>query len=186
MIDSRQVFLPPRYEYLARVYTTSSRRSTPWTENSTSIIGVYQVPTFTPPQFNLLCNIWVGGSSKPSTDSPDLVNYPCQKYVNPKPHANYGNTSSIEFRSPLQLRLKLDPSLGLNDDWTGWGLSYFEVPAGSVRYYRCWFADIAHEGFPNQYIRADVLQCYSNGTPFWQPTATLTFPTSGLYIYMGW
>lgn len=117
---------------------------------------------FTPPQFNLLCNIWTcDGVIKPSNGGADFVNVPCQKYLAPRGTWNltppWSTGFYLAYHPPVFLRLARTPPF--DGPWPSWKATCIEVPAGSGQYYRCAWNDIQHEGFVNEYALFVGVQC---------------------------
>jgi len=116
------------------------------------------------PNFNILVNIWSYSGGLPSgpprvSDAP--ANLAWGKRVSTM---STGGTSSIGvIVSTMTLLLESTTDIRgvnatTNSDWV-------EVPSGSGRFYRVWYADYIGYGFPNQHKGAILYQ----GNPFKTP-----------------
>jgi len=112
---------------------------------------------FTPPQFNVLADIWACGN-KPSAGDPDFENVSVQLYINPRVPWSEDTTFTIIFNSPgIFVRMPESASVA----WQA--CTILEIPAESGRYYFARWKDIMHLGFPNQYRVILVAQCDADG-----------------------
>jgi len=117
---------------------------------------------FTLPNFNLLGDVWFSdGTLSPSAGPADLTNLPMQKYIAPKGTWDltppWSTGFYLQFHPPVFLRFpRAAPFLGA---WPTWTVSCIEVPSGSGQYYRTFWQDIQHEGFPNEYALVVGVQC---------------------------
>lgn len=132
---------------------------------------------FNEPQYPLLASLWrCDGSINPNAGPPDYTSIPCEKYINPR--TNLDCTPPFEagfwhfWCPPVVLRFPMgDPFF---PTWPQWKISYTEVPEGSGQFYRTFFRDIMHEGFPNQYAMLIAVQCDGDGKAIPPPGASFT------------
>lgn len=113
---------------------------------------------FTPPQFNVLCDVWVF-PRVPRLDLPDYENEACQFYVTPKGQFFLEPVPFTWFPPPIYLRFPYASALV----WEK--LFIAECPPESGRYFRAYWKEILHLGFPNQYRLVIVEQCDDMGQP---------------------
>ncbi|AXH79035.1 MAG: hypothetical protein [Circular genetic element sp.] len=111
---------------------------------------------FTPPIFNVLCDIWFIGRV-PSAGDPDFENQACQLYIPSRGILDITPGELELWVPPVYLRLPFSAI----DIWKV--AAVVECPPESGRYYRCRWKDIYHIGFPNQYLVAIVEQCNVDG-----------------------
>jgi len=112
---------------------------------------------FTPPQFNVTCDIW-NPPHLPFSDLPDVEDQECQFYITPKGDGNLTEGPPFtSFPPPLYLRLPA----AVTAIWRA--LWMVECPPASGRYYRAVFKEIVHLGFPNQYLLVILTQADDHG-----------------------
>jgi len=113
---------------------------------------------YTVPIFNLESDVWYSGKT-PADDDPDSENLPTQKYIYSRAVYDVQPCEMEQFTPPIFLRMSID-------DIAIWQQGQiFECPAESGLYYRARFKEHMHQGFPNQYLVAVVVQCNSAGVP---------------------
>lgn len=129
------------------------------------------------PNFNLLCNIWLC-NNVPSGGGADESFVPVQKYILSRPGTEIAMNSGsganwwLSWPPPIVLRFARDGVYsGGRQTWQG---SFFEVPMGSGQYYRTFWHEVQHEGFPNEYAMVIVSQCDENGATIPPPGHTIT------------
>lgn len=110
------------------------------------------------PTFNLLSNnVWVSPHT-PAADPPDFIDIPCQKFLESRGSGIDSEYDHFEYWHPHVL---VRFPLARDDVWlVGW---IWEIPAGSLRYYRVSFKEHVHEGFPNEYLVHFCCQCDGDG-----------------------
>ena len=109
------------------------------------------VRTYTPPDFNLLCDMWILPNS-PVLGAPDLTNVPCQAYVNPR------LIYSDDFWNIVyQLRFPLSTTRVFAD-------YIFDLQVPNLMLVRTLAAGNCHVGFPNEYKIAHAMACLNDGT----------------------
>lgn len=121
------------------------------------------MPIYTPPNFNLLCNVWV--CRVPADGDPDHEDIPCQKYIYSRLDTPVSPPVEAEwwqmYLPPILVRT---PRTGI---FAGpphtWDAMVFEVPAGSGQLYRSYWREVFHEGFVNEYAGILVVQCDEDG-----------------------
>lgn len=113
--------------------------------------------SFTPPTFNLVCDIysgpWMGKSLR-------LPSHPCNLALGRRVQQNFLDNW---FQVPtsgmsLQLALLLPALTDLRDPFMGFPPDVIECPAGSGRWYGLQCFDDVGKGFPNEYRFAIVLK----------------------------
>jgi hypothetical protein len=113
---------------------------------------------FTLPQFNLLADVWYCGRV-PDDGDPDAENITVQLYLNPR--GPFGmNDQFTEFTTlfpPMFVRMPLSAV----SEWEQSNI--WEIPAESGRYYLVVFKERMHQGFPNEYLLAQCVQCDAEG-----------------------
>lgn len=117
---------------------------------------------YRPPDYNLLANLWTcSGTSVPGDGPPDWTNVPVQKYIASRSawpvSPPWANGFFLQYHPPVQLRFPRVPPF--DETWPMWPVSAIECPAGSGQYYRAFWYDIQHEGFPNEYALVVAVQC---------------------------
>ncbi len=135
------------------------------------------MPIYTPPDFNLTCNVWRGEVTQLTTEwsfakpsrSPDLTP-DCQLYIQQRgggfgvaiPYVrNSILISQVNVRIDLRVPLATPLRYPLPNQPDGSGMfDMVEVPAGSGYLYLVIFVIDMHLGFPNQY-RTAVLVPYA-------------------------
>jgi hypothetical protein len=94
------------------------------------------------------------------------VNIPVQKYVYNKPMTDttppFDSDWWEHYTPPIGIRMSRANSICLGPAVT-WSAVIFEVPAGSGSYYRVFWREIMHEGFPNEYAVFLTTQCDQDG-----------------------
>lgn len=115
---------------------------------------------FYPPNFNLLASAW-NALHVPNIDFPDWEDVPCQLYLESRPSGLDTSISDAESWTPSVL-IRF-PKILTALSTTVW---IWEVPAGSERYYRVFFKETCHMGFPNEYLVHFCTQCGPFGLPF--------------------
>lgn len=113
---------------------------------------------YTTPNFNLLVDVWDAGNV-PADDDPDFENVTMQLYVYSRVSFDVQPCELELYQPPIQLRMPVSV-LAI---WTSGQV--FECPAESGRYYRARFKEKIHQGFPNEYLVAYVVQCDDTGAP---------------------
>ena len=132
---------------------------------------------YTTPTFNLLAHIW--DCKTPADGVQQWSNVPCQKYIlsrmsvsaSPQSIADYWKT----YPPPVQLRFPRSHA-AFTPIPSAWTHLVFEVPAGSGQYYRCFWRDVQHQGFVNEYAIILCVQCDNAGK---------AIPPPGLAIGIG-
>lgn len=120
------------------------------------------MPTYTLPNFNLLCNMNICNRDF-SSGVPDYIGFPVQKYVNSR------DMNAINGFPPwfaewyryglMQIALRFPRIAPFNTAHPYWNIGMFEVPGGSSQFYRTLQNEVMHEGFPNEYALVRVVQC---------------------------
>lgn len=129
------------------------------------------------PLFNLLANIW--DCSTPADGDPTWVNVPCQKYIRSRMMLDVTPQAEADWwmlwQPPIQLRCPSDHAAfsGRPHDWSH---TIYEVPAGSGQYYRIFWSELQHQGFPNEYAVQVATQCDDSGLAI-APAGATTIPT---------
>lgn len=125
---------------------------------------------YTPPTFNLVCDLWIDGGTAAST-TPDYANLPCALYFRqgyPPGSMYYSNPSGAA--TGFALRLPIDSPGFPSKSFSSWSPQMFFAVMDQGRldpsYYVKDFADIAHRGFPNEYIWVLVQQVHDDGSEF--------------------
>lgn len=103
--------------------------------------------SYTPPIFNIDCNIWHDGV--PITDPPDIFTQ-CQLYVNSRVSLNVNETDDEEWVPPIFLRVPFGTDVRRLDS--------VECVAGSGVWYHVRWVERVHLGFANQYVMALLSQ----------------------------
>jgi len=127
---------------------------------------------YQPPVFNLVCNIW--DCNWPEDADPDYTDVPCQKYIRSRMSLDVSPQAADGFwrvyTPPIQLRFPRN-----HEAFTGppalWPHNCFEVPAGSGQYYRAYWQEVQHQGFPNEYAIILVNPCTAAGLAIGPPLA---------------
>lgn len=128
---------------------------------------------YTTPSFNLLADIW--DCKFPSDDVADWTNVPCQKYILSRMSLNVTPQSAAnfwrQFTPPISLRFPRTHAAfsGIPSEWTH---AVVEVPAGSGQYYRSYWFEIQHQGFPNEYAIILATPCSMTGLAIPPPVST--------------
>jgi len=108
------------------------------------------------PQWVSLCNLWSVGET-PADDVPFETDLECQLYLPARGILDITPGEPLLWVPPIWFRLPLSAR-------TSWeAYSIVECPAGSGEYYRARFKQVAHLGFPNEYLSSVVDQCDENG-----------------------
>jgi len=113
---------------------------------------------YTVPVFNLFADVWFDGHT-PAVDDPDVENLAVQKYLYARGVWDIQPCEMEVYVPPIYLRIPFTESA------TWQSSQIFECPAESGKYYRARFKEVFHEGFPNQYLAAIVVQCNAEGLP---------------------
>lgn len=113
---------------------------------------------FTPPDFNVLANLWFG-TNTPNTGLFDFENQECQLYVTSRGPFDVDGTLPNNFSPPIYFRMPW----AANFNWRE--TQIVECPAGSLRYYSVRWKEYMHVGFPNQYLVIILGQCDGDGNP---------------------
>jgi len=118
--------------------------------------------SYRPPDFNLLANLWLcDGEIAPVNGPPDVTDVPCQKYIASRSAwavtPPWSTGFYLAYAPPVQLRFPRQDQFAAA--WTLWKIVCAEVPAGSGQYYRCFWQDVQHEGFINEYALVVAVQC---------------------------
>lgn len=128
---------------------------------------------FSPPTYNLVCNIWRYGGGPPSP--PDVV---CVGNL------AYGKRESVPWRGDTVERsgrgamwLLIPPTVDIRDTKDPSGSDVVEVPAGSGRIYDVAWTDYAGTGFSNMHIFAELLDRGPWPVPFPPPAPPSPPPT---------
>lgn len=121
---------------------------------------------YTPPEFTLLMDVW---STGPASAGPaDHTGVPCAKYV-------FSRTDSpatppwsagfwVEWHPLILIRTPFAPPFDVTVPNLYATAAMVEVPSGSGSFYLVRFAEIMHEGFPNQYVALGTVQCLDDGS----------------------
>lgn len=113
---------------------------------------------FTPPDFNVLANLWFG-TNTPNTGLFDFENQACQLYVTSRGPFDVDGLLPNNFSPPIYFRMPW----ASDSNWRE--TQIVECPAGSLRYYRVRWKEYMHVGFPNQYLVIILNQCDGDGNP---------------------
>jgi len=134
---------------------------------------------YQPPVFNLVCNIW--DCTWPADDDPTWTDVPVQKYIRSRMSLDVSPQAADGFwrvyTPPIQLRFPRNHSAFMAIPAT-WNHSCFEVPAGSGQYYRAYWQEVQHQGFPNEYAIILVNPCTSEGKAIGPPLAEFGLGTA--------
>jgi len=120
------------------------------------------MPNYLPPDFNLTSDVWLCDLTvRPADGPPDIAGLDCQKYLPSRGMWDLTPPWSAGFylawSPPVHIRFpRASPFLG---SWPTWKVCCVECPSGSQQYYRAYWADVQHEGFPNEYIEWVGVQC---------------------------
>lgn len=135
--------------------------------------------SYSVPQFNLLANIW--DCRFPSDGDPDWFDVPVQKYIRSRMSLDTSPQAADGFwrvyAPPIQLRFPRS-HLAFTGVAATWDHACFEVPAGSGAFYRTYWREIQHEGFPNEYAIILVNPCTSDGLATGPPLAESALGTT--------
>lgn len=119
---------------------------------------------YTVPQFNLLAKIW--DCKFPSAGAADWSSVPVQKYVLSRMSLDATPPSAPDwwkqYTPPVTLRFPIGHA-AFSGPPSSWDHVCFEVPSGSGQYYRAYWQEIQHQGFPNQYAIILVTPCDVDG-----------------------
>jgi len=134
---------------------------------------------YQPPVFNLVANIWA--CTWPEDADPDYTDVPCQKYIRSRMSLDASPQAADGFwrvyTPPIQLRFPRQHTA-----FTGppalWPYNCFEVPAGSGQYYRAYWQEVQHQGFPNEYAIILVNPCTAAGLAIGPPLAEFGLGTT--------
>jgi len=130
--------------------------------------------SYTPPNFNLLANIW--DCQFPADGDPDWEDVPVQKYIRSRMSLDTSPQVLDGFwrvyAPPIQLRFPRDHDAFLNVPAL-WNHAVFEVPAGSGQFYRSYWQEVQHQGFPNEYAIILVNPCTAEGLAIGPPLAEM-------------
>lgn len=127
---------------------------------------------FTPPNFNLLANVWQGLCPlhvfpiAPPVTPPDAL-IQCQLYLWPKSgySVNFFSADGTEGSYTTAMTLRVPMLTDLRDVFNASGNDIVEVPAGSNRWYYIVQVDDQHKGFANEYRFAFIEKCFQWPTP---------------------
>jgi len=108
---------------------------------------------YTPPIFNVDCNIWHAPSLPPA--APDLFTQ-CQLYVNSRGLLDIDEFNDVEWVPPVYLRLPFGTDVRR--------LDLVECGAGTGNWYHVRWVERMHLGFTNQYTVA-LLNQLPQGPP---------------------
>lgn len=118
------------------------------------------MPTYTPPNFNAVCNVWVP-PALPSAAPPTFVGNLYQVYMYSRTPTLLLHPGSGRWLPLIIIREPFAAAVHLAADWI---VSHTTVPGVPQMYYRVQYVQRMHVGFPNQYFAAMSLQCNANGT----------------------
>ncbi len=110
------------------------------------------MPVYTLPNFNLTCDLYQA-ITPPPVGPITYAAVPCQMYINTR-MAAYGNGNGMVLRIPYNPAVVL---IG-PQPWAALSGMIVNCPIGSASWYEILFADVAHRGFPNQYVLAQLIQ----------------------------
>lgn len=111
------------------------------------------------PNFNLVAMGWAIGIT-PNTGAPEWDEWPCQLYVQPR-QPGRGHEFQGEPQQPITTIMRMPTA---NFDAYA-GTDIWEIPAHSGNYYKVFYKETMHLGFPNEYYALFVTQCDGDGTP---------------------
>jgi len=133
---------------------------------------------YTPPNYNLLASLWTCDlTQRPDDGAPDWEDVPCQKYLTSR--SSWPTTPPwttgfyLAYHPPVILRFPR--TMPFDGPWHAWKITCVEVPQGSGQYYRAFWGDVQHQGFPNEYAQLVCVQC--DGALFAVPPAGGAFLT---------
>lgn len=114
------------------------------------------------PDFNLLMHGWVHPNNPDNGDPPDFVDIPCQLYYESRQGSSaISYMSSQEWPTSVVFRMPLGEIVEWMSAWiVGWN-----DPLGNDTYYRPFFKQRVHAGFPNEYLAMLCVQCADDGVP---------------------
>jgi hypothetical protein len=126
------------------------------------------MPTYSPPNFNVLLNLWTPPAT-PAGNPPTFTNIACQLYVYSRIPELYLHPPSGKYLPLIIIRLPDAFPIQIKVDWI-----FGETPPipQVVTYYKVQFFQHMHAGFPNRYWGLYCVQCNSNGTIPRVPFAT--------------
>lgn len=129
---------------------------------------------YTPPSFNLLCDIWLVPNAPANTATADIEEYPCQKYLLSRKGPVLPCRDWQDWMVHVLIRFPRESGLVFNfaGPWPSWDITYFECPTGSGQYYRVYQYDIQHEGFVNEYCEAICFPTVFAGVTWKNPSRT--------------
>lgn len=127
------------------------------------------VPSYTPPQFNLLARVWLSGRLPVNGDA-DRAAVPVQKYLLSRIGVVNYPTVAAPVHGPIVI--VRSPRAQWPGPWPTWSASCWEIPMGSLQYYLTRWREVQHEGFVNQYAEFVCVQCTASGDPVepWPPS----------------
>lgn len=137
---------------------------------------------FSPPTFNLTCNIWrrasvVGGPLPPP--AADVVSQCNLSFARNRQVQTAFQSVSGKYTAYVSVELLLPARTDVRGHFAStavWDGDLIEVPAGTGRYYTCHFVEDVGRGFLNEYRLALLLQLSSE-------IITLTESTWGSYAW---
>jgi len=154
-IDLAFLLLSMAREFLPLVVEAVKGRR-PTIEREDKDVRIYRLPNF-----NLIGRAWVAGRL-PADGGADEEDLPCQIYCDPRHNTQSVGTSSREYLPGLWIRYPIE-YLSIGE------LNVWEVPQDQGRFYKVIHVHIQHEGFPNEYLAALVVQCDENGNQVYFP-----------------
>lgn len=119
--------------------------------------------SYTPPVFNLICDVWIDGAYPAVSAFPDYTSVPCQKYIPSRIFLDVTPGQWDLWVPPVVVRVP-GSAPGVGDaPITNWGV--IECPSGSTHFYRVRWCERMHEGFPNEYVILVCEQVQADLTP---------------------
>lgn len=127
--------------------------------------------SYTPPIFNVDCNIW--NPPTPITDPPSIYSA-CQLYVNSRQSVPMNESDGDIHMPAIFLRLPFGTAIERG--------AFVECIAGSGIYYSCRWVERVHLGFINQYTMALLVQGTASPPP--PPLGGYILMEDGFFIEM--
>jgi len=116
---------------------------------------------FTLPTMNLSVNIWRDPAlilPLPPITAPDVVT------IGNLTPGRRGLAPTLELGNEMYLLMPAATVIYDGSPGPAWGMDLVEVPAGSGRLYRCYYADNIASGFPNEHVLAVIQKVMAFGS----------------------
>lgn len=111
------------------------------------------------PSFNLAGNGWTIAGTPNAQPVPEWEELAVQLYIESRqPGRGQEFQGNPQQPCTTVVRFTIDLASAFVDIWI------WEIPAGSHNYYKVFYKEIMHQGFPNQYHAHFVTQCDGDGT----------------------